>query len=369
MSNTFSLNRTFTIGGLIGRTVVFLADEFALQSKHTDAVELQPAKGKLPAAWLSDEEIRNARAFIKGEVGSILETVTPDVLDPDSSAAARKAVAKNKKGFSLSGLLKKPKGPTEQAASPIDTGAAVYGFWSTALYNNLVSLDAPLTVAPFNESSGLYLVADSGVVVDSGLYVGSYIPGAALDLQSAQTLDVSDAAIRKWKAPPYPALSISEKVRLRKRQSDLRLFRLMGALGANLVVAFLLYQFLDSSATDRINRQSTAAQQSTLIESAIPALKINKLSPEKYPDTESLVALIAVQQLYYATRDLKINWDDFSSPEFKEFSAIASQPMMPLSFPHQRLQKADGTLLYTWPRANAPGPAPVAAAPPPVPAK
>lgn len=358
MYGQFNLNRTFTIGGLIGRTVVFLADEVAPVSKYQDAVELQPAKGKLPAAWLSNADIITARAFAKGEASAILDSFATGPVEPDAPKDSAKQIS-GKRGL-LGFLSRKPKDGEPPKA--VDTGAAVYGFWSTALYNNAVDLDRPLTVAPFDEDSGLYLLTDNGVVYDSGLYVGGHVPGAAVDLDEAARLDVSDAAIRKWKAPPHPALSIAEKVKLRKRDNDLRLIRLMAALGLNIVGAFLLYQVLDSSAISRINRQAQAAQQTSMIESALPAMKINKLASEKYPDTESLVALMAVQQLFYATRGLSVSWEDFSSPDLKEFTAIASQPMLELTFPHKRVPRSDGTYFYSFPRANSPAPS-VAAAP------
>lgn len=354
-NNGFTLDDVYKLGGAVGmgaRSVVFISDEYADVSRHPDAVVLVPKTATTLASWVRDTDIERARNFAAGLAPS-QGSLAAEILASSSRAADDDPVHGADPRNGVVGLFAKFKKGAKPEAQPKGinhAGAMVFGFWQTAIHNGVVELSAPLTVAPFNSSSGLFLITKGGRITASGIYRAGLIPGSPIPLESAVVLDLNESTLRGWKVPPDPCMTSAEKLRARQRQRDTRALRVMASCVVSLAVGTSLYLYMSALATDRSNSLNAATVRSADIDAQNKLIRRLRFTEERYPDGESIIAINAIQQLYYATQSLNFDWPNILAPEFTTFEAQSSPPVHELTFRHSQRLNPDGTVLYSWPK-------------------
>lgn len=368
--SVFTLDEVFrlaTAGGIGSRHVVFIPDEYAVSSRHSDSVILTLNPGSVHA-WVRDSDIERARHFASGSAltqGSLAS----EIAIPETSEAPRDLSPASKRAKLLSSLKRKPRvAPTLGATSAKKTAekrgasysnVAVHGFWQVALFNKAVDLTSQLAVAPFDDTSGLFLLLEGGQPVSSGMYRANMAPGSSVPISEASVVDVSERAISSWRCPVDVCITSAERLRASQRQNETRAIRFV-AIGALAVVAAVAVYILSAGAAQRrLLEFSTLSAQADEAEARIAELKKATFTAERYPDGPSIVAINAIQQLYYSTQDLRFDWQSIIGSDEFEFRAEASRPFHQLSFAHTQNLKPDGSVTYSWPRRYvAPAPSP-----------
>lgn len=341
----FNLDETYKVGG---HSVIFLVDEYGEEHTFQDAVLLALADGKHKASYVSDTDVERARKLGLGLLPDEIETAASDEITEESPESLPVPTT-------LKSRFKLPSKGKAKRKSILAARVKLFGFWQTALHNNAVNLAVPLTIAPFSDSddrSGLFIIVENGAVIHSGLYNGRYIPNAPVDISRAARLEINQELLRKWRIPSPEARTTVEIAKQESDRRSQRTLRMIGSAGISLALACVTYYLIDIDVARRQAEFNSTSSQAQTSEGQTKALKINKLSADRYPDGETVLSLYAILQLAYATDGLQLNWDDFNKPEFISFTAIASRPLYPLNFQHTRVIQPDGTYLYSWPRTQ-----------------
>lgn len=323
------LDEIYKVGG---HQVLFLVDEYGADHTFNDGVQLTPQTPKAAASFVSDAEVERARERIDG--------TAPAEPEAPASASDQPPPPKSKLAFL------KPK-----KSAKIPSNVKLYGLWQTAIHNHAVNFASPLTIVPFSdddESSGLFLICEAGVVVHSGLYRGRYIPNAPVALSQATRLEITPEILRRWRVPPVQARTTVQIARDISSRKSSRVLRIVFMSMGSLVVSCVVYYLISVDAEKRTNQMTQATSAASLAETNIKTTKLNKLTPDRYPDGLTVLSSFSVLQLIYATSGLTIDWDDIEKPEFVAFTATGSAPLYPLSFQHQRLIQPDGSYVYSW---------------------
>lgn len=388
MSNyIFSIDKVYVVAG---KPVVFIPDEFGESSRFNDGVQLLPALDRTPACFVRDSDIDYARnaGLAMSEAGPDAEASAdveqPGQAEPGNGAPRDAASALEMEPLQTERLpIQAPplrqrfaqwanlaaRASTQASrrlasarmrrATPVSgkpgsrqkRRTSVFGFWNTALHNHAVDLLSPLTVVPTGQFTGLYLRTVNGEVVDTGSYVGGYVPGAETPLESATILTLTPATLRSWKLPSTPALTSIEIVQHRQALRRNRIYKFCATGVAAIVLAIAIYVQYASTATARQTELNMLTAQQNAILTEVTTSKKLKLSPDLYPDVTTVLGLFAAQQLYYGTQGLFVDWQDIAAPTFREFTAVSSDPVNTLTFPHTRRPLADGATFYAWPKA------------------
>mgnify|MGYP000288717045 CR=1 FL=1 len=365
--HVFTLDEVYrlaTTGGMGSRYVVFIADEYAATSRHSDSVILALNPGAAHA-WVRDTDIERARAFASGAVSTQANLAAeigqsaPDEASPSSDAKANPlawlvAAVRNKRGSSAVPDEHKP-GSQNGSRNGDKRGiaysnVAVHGFWQVALHNKAVHLGSQLAIAPFDGSSGLFLILKDGQPLSSGMYRANMVPGSTVHISEAFVVDVSTRAIGAWRCPSEVCSTSAERLRASQRQKETKALRLV-AIGAVATVSAIVVYMVSSGAAQRsLAELATLTADTDQSQSRITELRKTRFTPDKYPDGPSIVAINAVQQLYYATQDLRIDWQSIIGSQETFFQAEASRPFHQLTFTHTQNLKPDGSVNYSWPR-------------------
>lgn len=100
-------------------------------------------------------------------------------------------------------------------------GINVYGLWQILFHNRLVKFGAQVITCPLHETSGMYLIMETGGdlsdpsrIAHSGEYFDNFLVDYIdFDLDKANRIDVDASALRLPKQPAYTRLELSAKIR------------------------------------------------------------------------------------------------------------------------------------------------------------